>query len=145
MFGEYIDSHNHMHALNWDEWELLGTTGMRAAVLSCGNPHLYREVWDEAPGYDDIMRFWEGPIEMVRDSRGAALHQNLLRGRHQLDDAGERLGKIVGGTPRLTRKPQRRRLRGDRPGPHAIFLPHVAAGRTGRLHGSPGGDSQRAQ
>jgi len=66
VFGEYIDSHNHMHALNWDEWELLGTTGMRAAVLSCGNPHLYREVWDEAPGYDDIMRFWEGPIEMAQ-------------------------------------------------------------------------------
>ena len=65
MFGEYIDSHNHMHALNWDEWELLGATGMRAAVLSCGNPHLYREVWDEAPGYDDIMRFWEGPIDMA--------------------------------------------------------------------------------
>ena len=66
MFGEYIDSHNHMHVLNWDEWELLGTTGMRATVLSCGNPHLYREVWDEAPGYDDIMRFWEGPIDMVQ-------------------------------------------------------------------------------
>ncbi len=30
MFGEYIDSHNHMHALSWDEWELLGATGMRA-------------------------------------------------------------------------------------------------------------------
>ena len=29
MFGEYIDSHNHMHALNWDEWELLGATIMR--------------------------------------------------------------------------------------------------------------------
>ncbi len=66
MFGEYIDSHNHMHALNWDEWELLGATGMRAAVLSCGNPHLYREVWDEAPGYDDIMRFWEGPVGMAQ-------------------------------------------------------------------------------
>ena len=63
MFGEYIDSHNHMHALTWDDWELLSTTGMRAAVLSCGNPHLYREVWEEAPGFDDIMRFWEGPIE----------------------------------------------------------------------------------
>ena len=32
MFDEYIDSHTHMHALNWDEWELLGTTGMRTAV-----------------------------------------------------------------------------------------------------------------
>ncbi len=28
MFGEYIDSHNHMHALNRDEWELLGATIM---------------------------------------------------------------------------------------------------------------------
>lgn len=67
MFGEYIDSHNHMHALAWDEWELLGTTGMRAAVLSCGNPHLYREVWEEAPGFNDIMRFWEGPLRAARD------------------------------------------------------------------------------
>ena len=29
MFGEYIDSHNHMHALSRGEWELPGTTGMR--------------------------------------------------------------------------------------------------------------------
>lgn len=65
MFGEYIDSHNHMHALTWDDWELLGTTGMRAAVLSCGNPHLYREVWEEAPEFDDIMRFWEGPLDLA--------------------------------------------------------------------------------
>lgn len=68
MFGEYIDSHNHMHALSWDDWELLGTTGMCAAVLSCGNPHLYREVWEEAPGFDDLMRFWEGPIAMAEAS-----------------------------------------------------------------------------
>ncbi len=65
MFGEYIDSHNHIHALSWDDWELLSTTGMRAAVLSCGNPHLYREVWEEAPGFDDVMRFWEGPVAMA--------------------------------------------------------------------------------
>ena len=42
MFGEYIDSHNHMHALNWDEWELLGATGMRdgrdASIFSGGVP-----------------------------------------------------------------------------------------------------------
>ena len=42
MFGEYIDSHNHMHALNWDEWELLGTTdgpaGMRANLVRRCSP-----------------------------------------------------------------------------------------------------------
>ena len=101
---------------------LLGTTGMRAAVLSLRQPHLYREVWDEAPGYDDIMRFWEGPIEMVR----ALEAQHFIKiycavGISSMTRVND-WEKIVGRTPRLTRKPRRRRLRGDWPGPHAVFL-----------------------
>ena len=66
---------------------------MRAAVLSCGNPHLYREVWDEAPGYDDIMRFWEGPVAMAQALESQHFIKIRCAGRHQFDDAGERLGK----------------------------------------------------
>ncbi len=42
----YIDSHNHMHALSWDQWEQFAMTGMAGAILSCGNPHVYREIWE---------------------------------------------------------------------------------------------------
>ena len=45
----YLDSHNHMHALSWDQWELFAMTGMAGAVLSCGNPHVYREIWETPP------------------------------------------------------------------------------------------------
>ncbi|RMF93147.1 MAG: hypothetical protein D6736_02200 [Nitrospinota bacterium] len=64
----YIDSHNHMQALSWDDWELLGMSGMVGAVLSCGNPHVYREIWEEVPGPEEIRRFWENPIRLARVS-----------------------------------------------------------------------------
>jgi len=66
MPGRYIDSHNHMHALSWDEWELLSVTGMAGAVLSCGNPHVHREIWEAPPGSEDIARYWEGPLRLAR-------------------------------------------------------------------------------
>ncbi|MEE9240463.1 MAG: TatD family hydrolase [bacterium] len=64
----YIDSHNHMHALSWDQWELFAMTGMAGAVLSCGNPHVYREIWEAPPTAEDIFRFWDSPIRMARVS-----------------------------------------------------------------------------
>ncbi len=62
----YIDSHNHMHALSWDQWELFAMTGMAGAILSCGNPHVYREIWETPPTAEDIFRFWDSPIRMAR-------------------------------------------------------------------------------
>lgn len=62
----YIDSHNHMHALSWDQWELFAMTGMAGAILSCGNPHVYREIWEAPPTAKDIFRFWDSPIRMAR-------------------------------------------------------------------------------
>ena len=64
----YIDSHNHMHALSWDEWERFAMTGMAGAILSCGNPHVYREIWESPPKAEDIFRFWDSPIRMARVS-----------------------------------------------------------------------------
>ncbi|MFQ5895775.1 MAG: TatD family hydrolase, partial [Nitrospinota bacterium] len=64
----YIDSHNHMQGLSWDDWETLAMTGLVGAVLSCGNPHVHREMWEEAPGPEDIRRFWESPIRLARVS-----------------------------------------------------------------------------
>ncbi len=64
----YIDSHNHMHALSWDQWEQFAMTGMAGAILSCGNPHVYREIWETPPTAGDILRFWDSPIRMARVS-----------------------------------------------------------------------------
>ena len=64
--SRYIDSHNHMHALSWDEWELFAMTGMAGAILSCGNPHVYREIWEAPPTAEDIFRFWDSPIRLAR-------------------------------------------------------------------------------
>ena len=40
-------------------------TGMVGAVISAGNPHVYREILTEAPGPEDIRRCWERAIRMA--------------------------------------------------------------------------------
>lgn len=50
----FIDSHNHLHAFGHDVWELLAIAGMAGTVLSCGNPHVYREIWHEVPSAGDV-------------------------------------------------------------------------------------------
>ena len=36
----YIDSHCHTHGFPYDAWETVGATGIAAAVISAGNPHV---------------------------------------------------------------------------------------------------------
>ncbi len=62
----FIDSHNHMHGFSWDEWELLSMTGLAGAILSCGNPHVHREIWTAVPGPEDIRRMWDAPLRLAR-------------------------------------------------------------------------------
>ena len=61
----FIDAHSHLHSLPFDSWETLGMAGMAAVVLSAGNPHLYREIHDEAPNWADVQRYWDGPIRLA--------------------------------------------------------------------------------
>ena len=58
----YIDSHCHTHGFPYDAWETLGSTGIAAAVISAGNPHVHREIHDEVPDLADVRRYWEEPI-----------------------------------------------------------------------------------
>lgn len=69
----YIDAHCHIHGLPWNEWEVQGMTGMVGAVISAGNPHVYREILTEAPGPEDIRRLWEHPIRMAAVSEAKHL------------------------------------------------------------------------
>ena len=39
--------------------------GMAGAVLSCGNPHVHREIWRRAPGPEDVRRLWDSPLRMA--------------------------------------------------------------------------------
>ena len=61
----FIDSHNHLHGFSFDDWELQGMCGMAGSVLSCGNPHVHREIWKRAPGPEDVRRLWESPLRMA--------------------------------------------------------------------------------
>lgn len=45
----YIDSHCHTHGFPYDAWETVGATGIAAAVISAGNPHVHREIHEEVP------------------------------------------------------------------------------------------------
>ena len=61
----FIDSHNHLHAFSHDVWELQAIAGMAATILSCGNPHVYREMWDHVPNADDVRELWESPLRFA--------------------------------------------------------------------------------
>ena len=39
--------------------------GMVGSVISCGNPHVHREIWKRAPEPEDVRRLWESPLRMA--------------------------------------------------------------------------------
>ena len=61
----FIDSHNHLHGFSHDVWELQAISGMAATILSCGNPHVYREMWDHVPTAADVKELWESPLRFA--------------------------------------------------------------------------------
>lgn len=61
----FIDGHNHLHGFSFDDWELQAMCGMAGAVLSCGNPHVHREIWRRAPRAEDMRRLWDSPLRMA--------------------------------------------------------------------------------
>ncbi len=71
----YIDSHNHMHSLSHDDWEMMAMTGLKAAVLSSGNPYIYRELLDEPPGEAEILRHWKQSLKISRTCVGSHFFQ----------------------------------------------------------------------
>ena len=68
----YIDSHCHTHGFPYDAWETLGATGISAAVISAGNPHVHREIHEEVPDLADVRRYWDEPIRLA--SKAEAMH-----------------------------------------------------------------------
>ncbi len=73
----FIDSHNHLHGFSWDDWELQAMAGLAGCVLSCGNPHVHREIWEAVPGPEEVRRFWDSPIRFAR----AAEEKHFVRVR----------------------------------------------------------------
>ena len=68
----YIDSHCHTHGLPYDAWETLGATGIAAAIISAGNPHVHREIHEEVPDLADVRRYWDEPIRLA--ARAETMH-----------------------------------------------------------------------
>ncbi len=62
----FIDAHSHLNGLPYQDWETLGICGARAVVLSCSNPHVFREIHAEPPGYEAMLRYWEGSLLLSR-------------------------------------------------------------------------------
>ncbi len=73
----FIDAHSRLHGFSFDAWELQGMCGMAGAVLSCGDPHVHREVWRRAPGPQDVRRLWDSPLRMAE----AAEAKHRIRAR----------------------------------------------------------------
>ena len=64
----YIDAHCHTHGMPYDAWETLGLTGCAAVVLSVGNPHVFQEIHDEVPDWDDMRHYWTGAIRFAPEA-----------------------------------------------------------------------------
>jgi predicted metal-dependent TIM-barrel fold hydrolase len=60
-----------MHSLSHDDWELMAMTGLKGAVLSSGNPYIYREVLEEPPGEAEIMRHWKQSLRISKTAPGS--------------------------------------------------------------------------
>jgi predicted metal-dependent TIM-barrel fold hydrolase len=61
----FIDAHCHTHSLSYDAWETIGATGIAAAVISAGNPHVHREIHENVPNLADVRRYWDGPVRLA--------------------------------------------------------------------------------
>ena len=72
---QFIDSHNHLHGFSHDVWELQAISGMAATILSCGNPHVYRELWERPPSAADVRELWESPLRFAE----AAEEKHMIR------------------------------------------------------------------
>lgn len=68
----YIDSHCHTHGFPYDAWETVGATGIAAAIISAGNPHVHREIHEEVPDLADVRRYWDEPIRLA--AKAEAMH-----------------------------------------------------------------------
>lgn len=68
----YIDSHCHTHGFPYDAWETVGATGIAAAIISAGNPHVHREIHEEVPDLADVRRYWDEPIRFA--AKAEAMH-----------------------------------------------------------------------
>ena len=68
----YVDSHCHTHGFPYDAWETLGATGISAAVISAGNPHVHREIHDDIPDLVDVRSYWDEPIRLA--AKAEAMH-----------------------------------------------------------------------
>ena len=74
----FIDAHSHLHGLPYQDWEILGMCGVRAVVLSCSNPNVHREIHSEPPGYEAMLRYWEGPLLLSRAAERTHFFQVYL-------------------------------------------------------------------
>lgn len=68
----YIDAHCHTHGFPYDAWETVGATGIAAAIISAGNPHVHREIHEEVPDLADVRRYWDEPIRLA--AKAEAMH-----------------------------------------------------------------------
>lgn len=68
----YIDTHCQTHRFPCDAWEAVGATGIAAAIISAGNPHVHHEIHEEVPNLDDVRRYWDEPIRLA--AKAEAMH-----------------------------------------------------------------------
>jgi predicted metal-dependent TIM-barrel fold hydrolase len=104
-FIPYIDAHCHMQGLSFDQWELVGMSGIAATVLSAGNPCDRPLLVEKVPNADDIRRIWDHPIWLAPQAEMKHLYKVFVAVGISTHTRVEQWEKLVELLPEYLAKP----------------------------------------
>lgn len=101
----YIDAHSHMQGLTFDDWELVGMTGIAATVLSAGNPYDRPLLVEKIPNAEEIRKVWDHPVWLAPQAEKKHLYKVYVAVGISTHTKVEEWEKLIEWLPEYLRKP----------------------------------------
>lgn len=101
----YIDAHSHMQGLTYNDWELVGATGIAATVLSAGNPFDRPLLVERIPTADDVCKMWDYPIWLSSQAERKHLYKVFVAIGISTHTKVENWEQLIGLLPEYLKKP----------------------------------------
>lgn len=81
----WIDAHSHLHTLPWDHLDLMAMTGMQAAIITAGNPHVHNRFFEAPLTTSDLRELWDDAVNFAsKIGRTHPFKIHVLVGIHML-------------------------------------------------------------
>jgi predicted metal-dependent TIM-barrel fold hydrolase/catechol 2,3-dioxygenase-like lactoylglutathione lyase family enzyme len=101
----YIDAHSHLQGHTYNDWELVGSSGIAAMVLSAGNPHDRAVLVEKIPTAEDILSAWDYPIWFGPQAEKKHLYRVFVAVGISTHTKVEQWEKLIEALPEYLRKP----------------------------------------